>query len=44
MKVLVVEDDGETATYVVRGLSEYGHVVDCADTGGEGLLLAGSGR
>jgi two-component system, OmpR family, response regulator len=44
MKVLVVEDGGETATYVVRGLSEYGHVVDCADTGGEGLLLAGSGR
>lgn len=44
MKVLVVEDDGETAIYVVRGLSEYGHVVDCADTGGEGLLLAGSGR
>ena len=44
MKVLVVEDDGETATYVVRGLSVYGHVVDCADTGGEGLLLAGSGR
>ena len=44
MKVLVVEDDGETAGYVVRGLSEYGHVVDRADTGGEGLLLAGSGR
>ena len=44
MKVLVVEDDGETATYIVRGLSEHGHVVDCADTGGEGLLLAGSGR
>jgi two-component system, OmpR family, response regulator len=44
MKVLVVEDDSETATHIVRGLTEYGHVVDHADTGGGGLLLAGSGR
>lgn len=44
MKVLVVEDDSETATHIVRGLTEYGHVVDHADTGRGGLLLAGSGR
>ena len=43
MKVLVVEDDMETAAYIVNGLSEQGHVVDYAGTGREGLFLAGSG-
>lgn len=44
MKVLVVEDDNETAAYIIGGLSEHGHVVDRAGTGSEGLLLADSGR
>lgn len=43
MKVLVIEDDSETAAYIVRGLCEHGHIVDYADTGCEGLLLAGCG-
>jgi two-component system, OmpR family, response regulator len=41
MKVLVVEDDAETAAYIVDGLIEHGHVVDHARTGHDGLLLAG---
>jgi two-component system OmpR family response regulator len=43
MKVLVIEDDSETAAYIIRGLCEHGHIVDYADTGCEGLLLAGCG-
>ena len=43
MKVLVVEDDAETADYIVNGLSEHGHLVDHARDGCEGLSLAGSG-
>jgi two-component system OmpR family response regulator len=40
MKVLVIEDDQETAGYVKRGLEEHGHVVDRAATGRDGLFLA----
>lgn len=40
MKVLVVEDDAETAAYVARGLKEQGHGVDVATTGRDGLFLA----
>jgi two-component system OmpR family response regulator len=40
MKVLLVEDDAETAAYVADGLREYGHVVDHAATGPDGLQLA----
>lgn len=40
MKLLVVEDDPETAAYVQRGLGEAGHVVDWAKDGRDGLLLA----
>lgn len=43
MKVLVIEDDSETAAYIIGGLSEHGHIVDYADTGRDGLLLAGCG-
>ena len=43
MKVLVVEDDDETADYIVDGLGEHGHAVDRARTGREGLFLASSG-
>jgi two-component system OmpR family response regulator len=41
VKILVVEDDRETADYVTRGLREQGHAVDHADNGREGLLHAG---
>jgi len=28
MRLLIIEDDSRTAHYLVRGLSESGHVVD----------------
>lgn len=40
MKMLVIEDDAELAGYIVRGLTELGHVVDHAPSGREGLFLA----
>lgn len=40
MRVLVVEDDVEAATYLVKGLRESGHTVDHAADGEEGLALA----
>ncbi|MGE0653367.1 MAG: winged helix-turn-helix domain-containing protein [Alphaproteobacteria bacterium] len=40
MKILLIEDDAETARYIVNGLSEQGLVVDHADTGRDGLVLA----
>jgi two-component system, OmpR family, response regulator len=40
MKILLVEDDAETAAYVAGCLREYGHVVDHAATGPDGLQLA----
>jgi two-component system OmpR family response regulator len=42
MKLLVVEDDAETAAYLRKALGEAGHVVDRATHGREGLLLAAS--
>ena len=41
MKLLLIEDDAETAEYVRRGFSEHGHTVDHAKDGHEGLMLAG---
>lgn len=43
MKILLVEDDRESAQYILTGLTESGHVVDSVQDGGEGLLLATSG-
>ncbi|HET9118757.1 MAG TPA: winged helix-turn-helix domain-containing protein [Pseudonocardiaceae bacterium] len=43
MKLLVVEDDAETAAYVAQGLRELGHGVDVADNGRDGLFLATDG-
>ena len=40
MKILVIEDDAETADYVAQGLREEGHVVSHAATGRDGLLIA----
>jgi two-component system OmpR family response regulator len=42
MKILVVEDDRETAAYLAKGLSESGYTVDRASDGREGLYLAAS--
>ena len=43
MKVLVIEDDAETAAYILRGLHEHGHVADQVADGQEGLLMAVGG-
>ncbi len=43
MKILVIEDDGETAAYLVNGLREEGHAVDQAANGRDGLFLAING-
>ena len=42
MRILVVEDDEQTAAYMVKGLTESGYVVDRADNGRDGLFLATS--
>ena len=44
MRILLIEDDAETAAYVARGLREHGHVVDVAATGPDGLFLATGGH
>jgi two-component system OmpR family response regulator len=40
MRILVIEDDRDAAAYLVKGLSESGHVADLATDGEEGLALA----
>jgi len=40
MKVLVIEDDVQTASYISEGLERSGHPSDCVRTGPEALHLA----
>lgn len=40
MRILVIEDDREAARFLVKGLSESGHVADHAADGEHGLALA----
>lgn len=40
MKILLVEDDAETASYVAKGLAEEGHAVTTCADGRDGLLRA----
>ncbi len=40
MRVLVIEDDQETATFLKRALKESGHVAEYAGDGQTGLDLA----
>ena len=40
MRVLVVEDDPQTAAFLGKGLREEGHAVDHAENGKDGLFLA----
>ncbi|MBY0331008.1 MAG: winged helix-turn-helix domain-containing protein [Acetobacteraceae bacterium] len=44
MKILIVEDDAETAAYIARGLREAGHLADIAPDGQDGLFLGTTGR
>jgi len=43
MRILVIEDDGEAAAYLSKGLREAGHVVDHALDGEAGLNMASAG-
>ncbi len=43
MKILVIEDDAETAEWLANGLAQHGHVVDRAPDGRDGLFQAASG-
>ncbi|MEM7169750.1 MAG: response regulator transcription factor [Pseudomonadota bacterium] len=40
MRVLVIEDDKETASYIAKGLTESGYLVDTVNNGRDGLLQA----
>ncbi len=40
MRILVIEDDKETAAYLVDGLKEEGHNVACVHNGRDGLFMA----
>lgn len=40
MRILVIEDDRDTAAYIVKGLKESGHSVDHAENGKDGLFLS----
>lgn len=42
-KILIVEDDDETAAYITKGLAEENMVVDRAANGRDGLFLASDG-
>ena len=42
MKLLVIEDDPTTGSYIARGLREEGHSVDLVDNGKDGLIQATS--
>lgn len=40
MRILIIEDEKKTASFLQKGLSEAGYVVDTSGDGDEGLLLA----
>jgi two-component system OmpR family response regulator len=42
MRLLIIEDDADTAAYLVKGLREAGHTVDHAANGKDGLFMAAS--
>lgn len=43
MKLLILEDEADTAAYLERGLSEAGHVVDLCRDGRDAFHLASEG-
>jgi len=42
-KILIIEDDRETASYLVRGLTEEGHSIEHVTDGQDGLFRASDG-
>ncbi|MGU9979207.1 winged helix-turn-helix domain-containing protein [Phreatobacter sp. HK31-P] len=43
MRILIIEDDREAASYLVKAFRETGHVADHAADGEDGLAMAGDG-
>lgn len=43
MRILLIEDDTEAASYLTKALNEAGHVVELASDGEEGYFLASDG-
>ena len=43
MRLLIIEDDRDAASYMEKGLRESGHAVDAVHSGREGLLMAAGG-
>ena len=43
MRILIIEDDREAATYLARAFREAGHVADCAHDGLDGYARASDG-
>jgi two-component system OmpR family response regulator len=43
MRILLIEDDAEIASYILNRLAELGHVVEHVADGREGLILATTG-
>ena len=43
MRILLIEDEAEIASYILNGLAELGHVVEHVADGREGLILATTG-
>jgi len=44
MRLLIIEDDRDAASYMEKGLKESGHAVDVVHSGREGLLMAAGGE
>jgi two-component system, OmpR family, response regulator len=42
-KILVIEDDADTLSFIAKGLGEQGHVVDQSSNGRDGLFMASDG-
>ncbi|MCZ4374123.1 response regulator transcription factor [Vibrio diazotrophicus] len=40
MKILIIEDDSTTREFVSKGLTEHGYIVDQAEDGKKGLMMA----
>src|SRR6516164_5815536 len=44
MRLLIIEDDRESADYLVKAFREVGHIADHAADGEEGLAMAENGE
>ena len=43
MRILLIEDEAEVASYILNGLAQFGHVVEHVADGREGVVLATTG-